>query len=71
MTFVTVMNLRYLAAHDIARSFVNALHLHFMRSTALTGATPCHASMARKIRRLKHLEMFPEVAPVFIALSNA
>ena len=42
-----------------------------MRSTALTGAIPCRASMARKRRRLKHLEMFPAVAPVFIALSNA
>ena len=27
--------------------------------------------MGRERRRLEHLEMFPEVAPVFIALSNA
>ena len=42
-----------------------------MHSTPLTGAAPCHASMARERRRLEHLEMFPEVAPVFTALSNA
>ena len=42
-----------------------------MRSTPLTGATPCHASMARERRRFEHLEMFPEVTLVFIALSNA
>ena len=42
-----------------------------MCSMPLTGATLCHPSMARERRRLEHLEMFPEVTPVFIALSNA
>ena len=53
VTFVTVMNLRYLAAHDIARSFVNgaALALHAFHAFNRCDTVSCFHGKGKKKAR--------------------
>ena len=61
VAFGTKVNLRYLAAHEIARSFVNGAALALPAFHAFTGVTPCRASMVKeKKKALDTWKCFPE-----------
>ena len=71
VAFGTGGNLRYLAAHDIAGSFVNGAALALPAFHAFTGCdiVSCFHRKGKKTA-LDTWKCFPEVTPVFIALSN-
>ena len=71
VAFGTGGNLRYLAAHDIAGSFVNGAALALPAFHAFTRCdTVSCFHRKRKKTALDTRKCFPEVTPVFIALSN-
>ena len=72
VTFGTGTNLRYLAAHDITRPFVNDTALALPAFHAFTGydTVSCFHGRGKK-KALNTWKWFSEVTPVFIVLSNA
>ena len=72
VTFGTGANLRYLAAHDITRPFVNGTALALPAFHAFTGCNTVSCFNGRgKKKALDTWKCFSEVTPVFIVLPNA
>ena len=72
VAFGTGIHLRYLAAHEIANTFTNNVALALPAFHAFTGCDTVSYFYAKsKKTALDTWKSFPEVTPVFIALSRA